>query len=196
MKLFKTKKTRENDSKYNKILDGVYDCIGASAFSVSLLVIIFSFFFGLVTVVGHSMDNTLAEEQRLVIRKYNIDPQYKDIVIITRPNYEDPKLSQIPIIKRVIAVAGETVDIKDGKVFIDGAELDEPYAKTETFTSVNPRKTEFPLRVEEGRVFVLGDNRGDSHDSRDKDIGQVDINDILGIVEVRINPMSEFGRVE
>ena len=96
-----------------------------------------------------------------------------------------------PLIKRVIAVGGDTLSIEDGQVYLNGELLSEPY--------LNQTTPAFELSgtvtVPEGHVFVMGDNRWDSHDSRWNDIGFVEVGDIVGKVFWRIWPLSSFGAV-
>ena len=96
--------------------------------------------------------------------------------------------------KRVVAVAGQTVDIDfgDGTVYVDGVELEEPYIREPTFTDEG---TVFPLTVPEGSIFVLGDNRNNSTDSRDLQLGPIDTDYILGKAVLALWPMERFGAV-
>ena len=103
------------------------------------------------------------------------DYKYGDIVILRKNGVVDDD----PIVKRVIAVEGQTVDIDfaEGIVYVDGEALEEDYIREPTYTAEG---TEFPLTVPEGCVFVMGDNRNDSDDSRDSALGPVDTRCVLG----------------
>ena len=94
-------------------------------------------------------------------------------------------------VKRIIAMPGQTLDLVDGKVYIDGKQLNEPYYEGIT-ASIDPA-VEYPITVEEDKVFVMGDNRTRSKDSRSSELGQVPYEAILGKSQVRIWPISSFG---
>ena len=114
------------------------------------------------------------------------DPQYKDIVIVTQPNYFHE-----PIVKRVIATGGQTVDIDPlaGVVYVDGEALDEPYTLEPTYTLDD---IQFPLTVPEGMLFVMGDNRNISLDSRYTEVGLIDVREIQGRAAGRVFPLGEW----
>lgn len=143
--------------------------------------------FAQIRVFDISMQNTFFEGHRLIEDKISYRftaPERGDIVII-----RDPDLPE-RLIKRVIGLPGETIHIKDGVVWIDGVRLDEPYAKGRTF----PSKLEMPYRIPEDSVFVLGDNREHSLDSRS--LGAIPLTYIEGKTDIRIWPLSEFGIVD
>lgn len=137
-------------------------------------------------VEGYSMEPTLYGHQRLVIEKvsYHLHPPRRgDIVVIHVPNYGREML-----IKRVIALPGETIQVSNGQVFIDGQPLQEPYLRTVT-------RGDYPATtVPEGAVFVMGDNRNNSNDSRS--FGPITFADIVGKAWVRYWPMSDLGLVD
>ena len=117
-------------------------------------------------------------------------PQRGDVVVVDGYiNYGDP------LVKRIIALGGDTVDInfETGAVTLNGAVLEEPYISAPTTTGYD---VEFPVTVPEGCVFVMGDNRNNSTDSRDSRLGIVDERCILGHVLRVVFPFSEFGSVE
>ena len=157
------------------ILSYLHDLV----FGLVAVLIIFMFVFRILVVSGPSMQKTLLDGDCLILVSnvfYN-KPQYGDIVVASKDSFKNGE----PIIKRVIATEGQTVDIDfaNGIVYVDDVALDEPYTSTPTnlFEGVN-----FPLVVKEGCVFLLGDNRNDSNDSRSSTIGQVDRREILGKV--------------
>ena len=141
---------------------------------------------------------TLQEGDRLLVANpmfYN-DFKYGDIVVLTKESF----LSE-PIVKRVIAVGGQTVDIDfdSGSVYVDGVLLKEDYINELTFTTDG---TEFPVTVPEGSVFVMGDNRNHSNDSRDANLGTVDTRHMIGKAVAVIFPgkdeiteKRDFGRI-
>ena len=140
------------------------------------IILVFTFAVRIVSVSGESMRETLQDGDRLLVVNALWCGDYRpgDIVIVGQAFS-----NQETIVKRVVATAGQTVDIdfETGSVYVDGVELDEPYIRERTYT---PEGTEFPLTVPEGCVFVLGDNRNDSKDSRHIELGAVDTRKILG----------------
>lgn len=170
------------------------DSIVASAIIVVLL---FTFAFKIVGIVGESMTNTLMPNDRVFVYSLNYTPKAGDIVIISRNAtniYENEDTEDERIIKRVIATEGQTVDINSsGLVSVDGVEIADTYVKdyAQTFPK-DMKDIEFPHIVKDGCVFVLGDNRLGSLDSRSSQIGDVDVRYILGKAVCRISPISEF----
>ena len=140
------------------------------------IILVFTFAVRIVSVSGESMRETLQDGDRLLVVNALWCGDYRpgDIVIVGQAFS-----NQETIVKRVVATAGQTVDIdfETGSVYVDGVELDEPYIRERTYT---PEGTEFPLTVPEGCVFVLGDNRNDSKDSRHIELGAVDTRQSLG----------------
>ena len=139
--------------------------------------IVFLVVFRVIVVSGSSMYDTLINGDYLLLvsNLFYPQPQAQDIIVVSKESYDNGA----PIIKRVIATEGQTVDIDfdAGIVYVDGQALEEPY--THTPTNVQEGMT-FPLTVEENCVFAMGDNRNRSLDSRDPSIGQIDKREILG----------------
>ena len=164
------KKPKEADNGFLAYLhDLVYLLAG--------ILLVFVLCFRVVVVSGPSMLSTLVDGDCLLLLSNVLyqDPQQGDIVVASKNSFENGD----PIIKRVIATEGQTVniDFNAGIVYVDGQALDEPY--TLTPTNLN-EGVSFPLTVAEGCVFLMGDNRNMSKDSRDPDIGQIDCREILG----------------
>ncbi|MDD2956535.1 MAG: signal peptidase I [Oscillospiraceae bacterium] len=177
------------DAKAGKIaaIKEIYDWLGTVVFAVVTVVLAFTFLCRTVGVDGSSMEPTLQNEDRLVISHLFYEPQPGDVVVITQPNSAD-----VPIVKRIIADEGQSVmiDFKEGVVSVDGVVLDEPYISEATHLR---RDVQFPVTVPQGCVFVLGDNRNHSLDSRDSGVGMIDKRYILGKVIFRLFPFRSIG---
>ena len=144
---------------------------------LAVLMIIFSMFFRVVVVEGTSMNQTLLDGDYLLLLNSTFygEPEQGDIVVISKDSYDHG----VPIVKRVIATEGQIVDIdfETGTVYVDGVALVEPYLNTPTNVQGG---VQFPLEVEDSCVFVMGDNRNRSKDSRYYEIGMIDTREILG----------------
>ena len=155
----------------------LYEWVQALVCSVLTVVLVFTFGIRLIGVDGHSMVPTLQDGDRLLVTTSLLsgDYEYGDIVIIQKGSFAGGE----PIVKRVIATGGQTVDIdfETGAVYVDGTLLEEDYINELTFVEEG---TEFPLTVPEGSIFVMGDNRNHSSDSRDASLGTVDTRYVIG----------------
>lgn len=182
----------------------LYEYIETFSYALALMVIMFLFVFRYVQVDGDSMKHTLHDEDKLIISNLFYTPKTGDIVVI---NPESHKTAQKPIIKRVIATEGQTVriDYAEWAVYVDGVKLDEPYIEAmrseeqriwgETVSMrIDSNKYLSEFTVGEGKVFVMGDNRNHSKDSRNNEYGEMGENRILGRVVIRLSP--DFGFVE
>ena len=140
-------------------------------------VVAFNLVVRLSVVDGQSMDPTLEHGELMLVWSLGYSPKQGDVVILNKTTADF--LDEQAIVKRVIALEGQTVDIDYGAgvVFVDGEALEEDYIYTPTYLSEG---MEFPLVIDEGCVFLMGDNRGDSRDSRAPEIGQVDTREVLG----------------
>ena len=154
----------------------LYEWVQPLVCSVLTVVAVFTFGVRLIGVDGHSMVPTLQDGDRLLVLNSMLCGGYRqgDIVVLRKESF-----LPTPIVKRVVATEGQVVDIDfaSGTVFVDGTPLQEGYIQERTFTAEG---TVFPLTVPEGGVFVLGDNRNHSTDSRDARLGTVDARYIIG----------------
>lgn len=180
--------TRKKDAP-SSFITGLYDWVSAFLFALIAVVLIMTFCFRIVDVDGNSMLNTLQDHNKVIVTGLDYKPQVGDIVVISHGT----QLEKV-IVKRVIAVGGQTVDLDErtGEVIVDGVVLEEKYTTSKT----EARDTPFPIEVEEGKVFVLGDNRSVSKDSRYQEVGLIDEDWIIGKVQYRFYPFNEFGKIE
>ena len=164
---------KESRSWQQNVLLYVHDLM----YMLFTVMVLFLIVFRVIVVTQSSMFSTLWDGDYLLLvsNLFCGEPEQGDIVVISKQAYENGK----PIVKRVIATEGQTVDIDfdSGIVYVDGTALEEPYLNQKTN---NDEGTVFPLTVEENCIFVLGDNRAVSLDSRSPQIGQIDRREVLG----------------
>ncbi len=165
------------------------DWVTSIAVALIIALLIRRFVFTLVRVDGPSMNPTLTHNDTLFTSRLMYTPKVGDIII-----FRPPASPKTPYVKRVIATEGQTVDIDPltGTVTVDGKAYDEPYI-AEPIQPSRMGDMEYPFTVPEGTVFVLGDNRNNSHDSRDSDVGAVPVKNIIGKAQFRLLPLSTFG---
>lgn len=165
----------------------IYDWMQSLVFALIICIIVFVFIFRIVDVSGNSMNPTLLNGDKLVVSDVFYKPKQGDIVIFRKDEYKAEAL-----VKRVIATEGQTIEIDfdRGRVYVDGELLDEPYIAEPTRNQID---FQGPQTVPEGCVFVMGDNRNASSDSRKAEIGMVDERLIVGKVLLRVFPFDSIG---
>ncbi|MBQ4120062.1 MAG: signal peptidase I [Clostridia bacterium] len=195
--LFKTKTTEQIIKKGSKQkFSDLFEWCDVISISLICVIILFSFCFKVVRISGDSMLETLHSNEMVIITDLGYTPKAGDIVVISRNvenSAETISAADGPIIKRVIATENQEVDIRGGKVYVDGQELNEDYL---TYSYTQPSDVEFPLTVPKGHIFVLGDNRPCSLDSRRSslgDNGMIDSRYVLGHAIFRVFPFAKFG---
>ena len=156
------------------------------------ITVVFLLLFRVIVVSGSSMSTTLLDGDYLLLvsNVFYHEPEHGDIVVISKESFDNGKA----IVKRVIATEGQTVDIdfQQGIVYVDGVALQEDYISCPTTLEEG---THFPLTVTEGCIFVLGDNRGVSLDSRNPAIGLIDTREVLGKAIFLMLPGDHYGQV-
>ena len=151
-----------------------FDWIQSLVVSLLVCVLLFTFIVRVINVSGSSMLDTLHDGDKILISNLFYNPRQGDVVVLRKETF-----SSEPIVKRIIALEGQTVniDFDEGVVYVDGEALDEPYTYEPTHRRID---FEDEVVVPEGCIFVLGDNRNGSTDSRDDRIGFVDSRLIMG----------------
>lgn len=188
--------------KKTSVLNEILEIFESVVISVFVVLLIFTFIARPVTVQGKSMYPTLENDDKLIMRMLFYTPQVGDIVVVENEASHTFKQGTDEVvegtglrkrlIKRVIAVGGQTIDIdfNTGTVTVDGKVLNEEYIAD--YTNYNANAFDYPVTVPEGYVFVMGDNRNDSTDSRDSHVGFVKEEDVLGEAIVRFYPFDKF----
>ena len=195
----------EENKKEASSAEDYLDWVETIVFAFFIVILIFTFILRVANVDGESMLPTLVDGDRLVVSHLFYEPAAGDIVIVNNINghvynsaNELETVSGIDskpkaIVKRVVAVGGQTVNINfdTGEVSVNGTVIDEPYIKE--LTKMDEGGHQYPVTVPDGYVFVMGDNRMNSTDSRDSRVGFVAEEDILGKVLLRIFPFDSIG---
>lgn len=165
-----------------------YDWIQCLVSALLICVLVFAFFVRIIGIKGSSMVPTFHDRDSVIISDLFFEPKYGDVVVLRKQTFQKE-----PIIKRVIATEGQTVDIDfdAGIVYVDGKALSEPYVNSPTNNRIDFTGK---ITVPQNCVFVMGDNRNDSTDSRCSLIGCVDRRYIMGKVLLRILPVNKFGK--
>lgn len=178
-------KTKNRDDERSNL----YDWIQCLVAALLICVLVFAFFIRIIGIIGDSMNPTFEDGDSVVISDLFYEPQQGDVIVLRKLSFKDE-----PIIKRVIATEGQTVkiDFDNGIVYVDDVALDEPYILEPTTRALD---FDGSVTVPENCVFVMGDNRNDSLDSRFSLIGCIDEREILGKVLFRILPFDKFGSV-
>ncbi len=181
------KDDEKEESSKKKFYLSVYDLVSVVMSAFIIIAVVFTFAFRLVSVDGESMTNTLQHgDWLLTVNK--AEYVQGDIVVVTQDTYFHE-----PLIKRVIATGGQTIDIdySTATVYVDGKALKEPYVR-ENYMNEKVDYRDFPYTVPEGHLFCMGDNRNGSTDSRSSLVGPIDEREILGKAVVRIMPFGDF----
>lgn len=168
------------------VIKEILDWVTVFAVALVITFLIRTFVFTMVVVDGPSMENTLKTGDRLAVVRLAYEPKQGDIIVFY-PNGNKER----PYIKRVIAVEGQTVDIQNGNVYVDGELIEEEYLGSPTTENGNQ---DYPITLPEGYLFAMGDNRQRSLDCRNTAVGLVDYDDIVGKAWVRLFPFdNRFG---
>lgn len=193
----------EEDTEEEKLssIAETFDWIKSFLFSLTVVIFIFTLIFRGVTVNGGSMLPTLENGEYLIISDLFYSPKNGDIVVVQSPRYKN---ATEPLIKRVIATSGQTVKINFNtwEIRVEGELLHEDYILRDNVTSMNcedmkpDENGEVEFKVEEGCIFVMGDHRNDSLDSRSNSVGQIDERYIMGRVMFRLSPIERLGKVD
>lgn len=177
----KTEKEEISETAWTSVFHWLYGIVGF----LFVVFVVFILFFKVVEVDGESMAPTLNDTDKLLVYTMNYTPKQGDIVVIGSTD-EEPTL-----IKRIIATENQTVEVnyKTGKVIVDGMELSEDYVSE--MSEPEDNEISYPYTVPENCVFVMGDNRNESRDSRSKVIRAVDDFRIVGKALIRLYPISD-----
>lgn len=206
----------EDKKKKGDFIKDLIEIAESTIITVFIIVLVFTYILHPVNIVGRSMVPTLnqnysgerearKETDKVFMNTLFMNVKYGDILVIDKdknylfdsegnvcePEYDAP-IGEC-IIKRVIAVGGQTVEIRDGEVYVDGKLLDEPYIAANSYTEdLGAFEGQYPVTVPEGYYFVMGDNRNHSTDSRARSVGFVKRDQIYGKAIIKYSPIEEF----
>ncbi len=185
--------TVEDSKKEKSTFNDVIEWLEAVAIAVMVVLLVFTFVLRQVVVEGDSMFPTLENGDRLLITHLFYTPKQGDIIVV---NCEGENKLNKTIIKRVIATEGQEVniDFENAVVTVDGVALEEDYINA--LTTRNDGAFKYPVTVPENCVFVMGDNRNHSTDSRSPEVGFLSVDDVLGKAFFRLTPFNKIGFIE
>ena len=185
-------------------IHSVFDYVEMFVFTIAVVVILLSFCFRLCVVSGPSMNNTLLDGEKLIVSNLFYTPETGDIIVFHQTSEANDKFNE-PIVKRVIATEGQFVkiDYNQNKVYVSADEtftedevIDEDYIIPGKPNYLSSTANVYVYQVPEGHLFVMGDNRPVSADSRYPVVDFVDERRVLGKVLFRVTPFNKFGKVE
>ncbi|MDR1891514.1 MAG: signal peptidase I [Oscillospiraceae bacterium] len=191
----------EGEPEETNIVADIFDWLEAAVASVLAVIVVFTFLFRVVGVDGESMQNTLQHKDKVIISHLFYKPEAGDIVVISRKYNNEPAedtSQNKPIIKRVIAVGGDLVDLDYEKqqVIITRNGVSHAFVEPPDLLGNMDKKSayiDFPAQVPEGSIFVMGDHRNNSLDSRYESLGMIDERYVLGKAVFRIWPLTGIG---
>lgn len=171
----------------------LYSWLQALTFALLILIVLFTFFGRVIGVDGNSMFSTLHDHDMLLLRCVAYEPEQGDVIVLNKPFADISS----PIVKRVIATGGQTVsiDYNTSTVYVDGIPLDEPYIHEFMYQPASPYMQQTEWVIPEGSIFVMGDNRNASSDSRDDRLGIIDTRYVLGKAVCILFPFSRIGSI-
>lgn len=169
-----------------------YDWLQALVMALVCIILIFTFVGRFIYVSGPSMQSTLWDKDMMIVQELGYTPRAGDVIIFTKPFRTETG----PLVKRVIALGGQTVDIdyNAGTVSVDGVVLDEPYINEPMYAPGYENQSHIEVPV--GSLFVMGDNRNHSNDSRDVTLGVIDERQVIGRAVCVVLPFQNFGIIE
>lgn len=170
-----------------KPVEYIFELTRTVVFVFAVISVLFTFVIRDANVVGNSMYTTLHNNDKILITNFLYEPKCGDIVAINAENQIEKR-----IVKRVIAVEGQTlvIDYEKGFVYVDGIKIDEPYISSQTSEPAN--SMQIPYVVPDGYIFVMGDNRTISLDSRNKSIGLIPKDEVIGKAQFIVFPFDRF----
>lgn len=180
-----------SQGKVSKLESDLFYLLQSFVYTLLFIVIIFTFVAPITKVSGSSMEPTLFDGEVMLVWALGYQPENGDVVIVNNPTIE--YLGGQSIVKRVIAVAGQTVEIdySQNQVLVDGLVIPEPYL-SEEMRPIYAENNGAVVTVPEGHIFVLGDNRNNSADSRSSEIGMVDERYVIGKVFCGLWPVTAW----
>ena len=195
-----TQKANEISERAVKPFADALDWTGSLVYAVLFMLALNLFVFRSITVDGGSMNDTLLDKDKVIATNFLYTPDYGDIVVVQADMLQRRTAGTYgePIIKRVIGLAGDTIrfDFEAGEVYRNGELLEEDYIKDLTHLEEFGTTSGVDYVVPDNCVYVMGDNRNNSRDSRDQvSVGYIDVDQIMGKAFVRIYPFDKFGLI-
>ena len=172
----------------------LYDWLQALVMALVCIILVFTFVGRFIYVSGHSMEPTLYDKDMMIIQELGYTPKQGDVVVLTKPS----EIADGPIVKRVIATEGQTVEIdyEASCVYVDGEKVDDSYLGEPMRQPGDPNMSITSVTVPDGCIFVMGDNRNHSNDSRDVRLGVIDERYVIGRAIFVVLPFEDFGAIE